>query len=222
MKKTLFLLSVLWLTSCTSDHLNDSASGIAENLGASNYSINMEEQTDNSGKIIEFTLEGMDKVTDDKLSNVTSISAYKLVENLAESDYPDCNAVKVIVKKGNSDFEKQYTMSELQTAKTIFKTAETFFNKINLKDYSNLNDFFDPTKVPDSIVAKLPQAFNQSDSLSGKITDVTPLGFEFKTVDADKKPVLILYVQAYNSKFYVNYMTVFNISDRKIIHFSIN
>lgn len=226
MKHVFFLLVVILLTACSSEQQQSSALAVANIWGAENFKVETSDKEIIKGEnhsVIILTLENLKRVAADyPKNNITSISALHFIQNLAESEYADYDDIKIIVKNNAEQFEKEYKISEIISAKKLLKIVDQFFQKIKNSDFDNLNYFFDTNHVSDSSISKLKQLIYKVDSAEGKPLKMTIAGFDFKTVGAEKKPVLITHTNAGYTKSYIDYTVVLNISDKKIIHFGIN
>lgn len=214
----IFAITLLFVACANEDHEN-SALTVANYWNAEKYSVNDE----NDGHTIVLNFENLGIVGSKyPKKNIADLSAIKFIEGMAPSAFEGYDSVKINLKNKGESFTNTYKISDLFTAGRYFKLNLSFFMKVKDGNYEDFNSFFDTTKISIENISKLKSLFMRIDSSEGKPTQIAPISFDFKTVDADKKPVIVTHVDVSNPKSFTDYMIVYNIKDSKVIYFGVN
>lgn len=176
-----------------------------------------------TSKALTLTLENLTGVKANYPNeNVTSISAYTFIDNLDPKEYEGYDNVKITVKNNSSVFEKTYKITDLLSAKEVFKTVDTFSKKIisgNLNEFENL---FDKQSIPDSTIVQIKNAILSIDATNGRPEKGTVTRFDFDHLKETHEPVVVCYAELESKTSYSTYKLILRSSDKKIIYFGLN
>jgi len=222
MKKLIGVLILFVLfSSCLPSGLKYSAESVANYWNTDDFDISDSGEANNKTIVLNIgEIEGLKASY--PLKSIADISSVKFLENLAESDQEGYNYVKISINSNNKTFEKKYQLTEIMLAQKFAKLSQSIFMQINKNDYSAVDNLFDNEKFPEIEKNKIKTMFHQIDSVEGKCIAISFVSFDLKSVDADNKPVIVVHTDVAYKNSFADYMTVFRISDNKIIHFALN
>jgi hypothetical protein len=223
MKKYLFLLVTIIITSCVSENLEHAASKAAGLWNVQNYKVgtSVSANTDNgSKKSLTLTFEDLADTVDTN-ENIASISALTFIENLKAEDYDGYSFVKVLLKNNGAVYEKEYKISDVLGSKDYFPVVDAYFQKVKMLDFKDFDSFFSE-EIPDSTIIKLQEAFIGASKEMGKFDKLVVTGFHYDTLAATKDPVIVVYADFSNANAFAHSKFIIILSTKKIIHFGIN
>lgn len=227
MKKIIYILTTAFLlTSCMSEEKQNAATKTAKLWDAQKYLVGSSSSTNTekgTSKALTLTLENLTGVKADYPNeNITSVSAYTFIDNLPPKEYEGYDNVKITVKNNSSVFEKNYKITDLLAAKSVFKTIDIFSKKIisgNLHEFENL---FDKQSIPDSTIVQIKNAILSIDANNGRPEKGMVTRFDFDYLKETHEPVVVCYAELENKNSYSTYKLILRNSDKKIIYFGLN
>jgi len=227
MKRILHLsVIILLMTSCMSEEKQNAAAKVAELWGAQKASVgssSLANTQSGTSKALTLTLENLTGVNADyPHENITSVSAYTFIENLEPKEYEGYNSVKIIVKNNTAAFEESYKISDLLSAKEIFKAVDVFSKKIMSGNLDGFESLFDKQRIPDSSIVQIKRVILSNDSLNGRPDKTSVVRLDFDHVKETNEPVMVTYVGMEGKTSYAMYKLILKTADKKIIYFGLN
>ena len=225
MRFIFFSIILIILNSCTSEQQQVSLRETAQLWAAQSFESENESIDTNGEKseVLVLKFENLKKVNADYPKKyITSISAYKFLQNLAESEYSEYEYIKVRIKNNSTSFENTYKISDITALATLLKPVDSFFEILKTKELDNLTMLFDTTLVTIKNILEMKKVIQHLDSAQGKPQKFTFVGFDFKTTGKEKTPVMISHTYAEYKNSFSDYVVVLRIHDKKIIYFGMN
>jgi hypothetical protein len=224
MKKVFLYIIVLFLTACASEEKHEAASIVAKMWNAQKCIVSTSRSADTGDENeIILTIENIKSADEDYPKKyITSISAFKFLENLPVKEVEGFTKIKIVVKKGKQTFDKTYPISELITANDLLINTDLIIQKIKNGDLNNFENNFDKTEMPDSVVMRIKNTISDTESKYGKPEKAIIVGFEFASLRETKQAVLMVYCEISNPRAFNTYKFILRRSDKKIVHLGIN
>ena len=217
MKKISILLASTLLIACTNNSKNNATKKIAEIWSAKDC------RKDDSQKTITLTIEEPKKIEANYPNeNMTSMSAFTYINESKPEDYKTMDSIKVIIKEGGSNFEKNYKITDVVNAKGYFEIIDDFSAKIITGNLNGIETYFDKQIISDSIITRIKTGINDLSKKNGAYTKSTIVFFDVKTLEKKNEPVLVTNFVVSNNEYYTDLKVIFRQSDKKIIFFGLN
>lgn len=217
MKKNIILLVSVLLIACANNSKNNATKKIAEIWSAKDCS------KDDSQKTITLTIEEPKKIEANYPNeNMTSMSAFTYINESKPEDYKTMDSIKVIIKEGGSNFEKNYKITDVVNAKGYFEIIDAFSAKIITGNLNGIETYFDKQIISDSIITKIKTGINDLSKKNGAYTKSTIVFFDVKMLEKTNEPILVTNFVVSNNEYYTDIKVIFRQSDKKIIFFGLN
>lgn len=224
MRKIIAIIIIIGLTGCSIDsiaNLQNGANVIASKFKSKDIKVGRSFYTDSQkGKQNSLTvlLEDVDVIEkeDYPKQKVASISAKLLVDNIKKEDIGDAEIVVVTISSKNQKHEFKYLIADLIKIDAYISIVKSYLNDINTKNYDNLINYIDTTRMRVTDHYSMVRSFKQNDSIMGPQGNIIISGFDITSVTPEKIPVIEIWAQMSTNKYFNRYHFYLN-NDKKEI-----
>lgn len=222
MKRNLFftVLFAIALQSCISRQVSEDGKYVAEQMGATDYSVGIESTVSSdkgSAKVLSLTLtELKDSLKELPIDELTSFAAMKLYKHSKQEALKGVDSIKIIVTNNNKTGEVAYAVKDLAVVESYFKIVKDFHS--NAVAGRDIKSMFDTTYLSGPELDTLNKVETAASGQSGR-DKLNFNGFRFSSLEQEDKPVIVIWAIRHKGMEDIRYTFGILKANHKIVYY---